>query len=94
MASDASSACWDWRNDDESIDYDNNHEDHSDHPLTIYCGREYNNCNPMDSLQDMQDLAFISGVQQIRNDRWEHTRWIGMLMMFGYNMRAHLKMST
>jgi hypothetical protein len=29
--------------------------------------------NPMDHLQDMQDLAFLRGVEQVRNDRWEHT---------------------
>jgi len=27
----------------------------------------------MDRLQDMQDLSFLSGVEKIRNDRWEHT---------------------
>ena len=26
----------------------------------------------MNRLQDMRDLVFLSGVQQIRNKRWEH----------------------
>jgi hypothetical protein len=40
-------------------------------------------------LQDMQDLAFLSGVQEIRNDRWEHTQldWNAQIpnaMAFGF----------
>jgi hypothetical protein len=74
VASDTSSASWDWSSDDESNDHNNYHEDPDIHPINIYYGQEYNNYNPMDHLQDMQDLAFLRGVEQVRNDRWEHTR--------------------
>ena len=73
IASETSSTLWDWGSDYESIDRNNNHEDHNyHHPINIYYGSEYNNYNPMDHVQDMQGMAFLSGVQQIRNDRWEH----------------------
>ena len=52
VASDASSASWDWSSDDESIDHDNYHEDHDVHPINIYDGREYNNYYTMDRLQE------------------------------------------
>jgi hypothetical protein len=73
VASDTTSTLWDWSNDEKSIDCINNYEDSSyHHPTHIYYGSEYNNYDPMDHLQDMWDLAFLSGVQQIRNERWEH----------------------
>ena len=73
VASDTASK--DWSSDEKSIDCINNHEDSSyHHPTNIYYGSEYNSCDPMDRLQDMRDLVFLSGVQQIRNERWEHKR--------------------
>ena len=68
MAMDSSSTNSDWKSEDEGFDLNNSHDNHNVHPITSTTD------NPTDRLQDMHDVAFLDRVQQIRNDRWEHSR--------------------
>ena len=73
VASDTTSTLRDWSHDEKSNDCIINHEDSTyHHPTKIYYDSEYNNYDPMDCLKDMRDLALLSRVQQIRNERCEH----------------------
>jgi hypothetical protein len=92
VASDASSASWDWSNDDESIDHDNKTTTFTP-SILIMKGNTTTTipwiicriCRIWLSLVGFNKLGLIDGSTRV---------WSGTLTISSYNMRVHSKMSV